>query len=432
VERERGQCERRQRTATVVSTDGHCGARIQDYKPYLEARYHDEFDAWAASYHYPWADVDLDRPPNERRGPASFNAPLSWESAERLTYTESQGNAEILFPNTAPPFIPSGSISAPGPRSREEYEHRMAGLRAHNRWLAEFCADAPGRRAGIAQIFLDDVGAAVEEVRWAKDAGLMGVLLPADHTLKMANLYCPWFDAFWEACADLEMPVHRHGVTQCESAAEGGDAAPWVSRIEAPFYHLRAIPHMLTAEVFDKFPKLRFVTTEALVTTTLPTLLKTLDSMYQSATDGRTFNPQTMVAAHKLTRKPSQAYAANCYLGGPMDLRATYEAGTPNLMFGADLPHSEGTSPFTAEALRVMLSGLPAEDIRKIAGLTAMDVYGFDHDLLRSVAERVGPTLAQVQTPLGDDEWPRFPKDTRCLTFARDTQALVAPSASAR
>ena len=31
----------------VISTDTHAGADIGDYKPYLPAALHDEFDAWA-------------------------------------------------------------------------------------------------------------------------------------------------------------------------------------------------------------------------------------------------------------------------------------------------------------------------------------------------------------------------------------------------
>ena len=42
---------------------------------------------------------------------------------------------------------------------------RWAGLQAHNRWLADFCSQAPGRRAGIAQIMLHDVDASVARDR---------------------------------------------------------------------------------------------------------------------------------------------------------------------------------------------------------------------------------------------------------------------------
>jgi predicted TIM-barrel fold metal-dependent hydrolase len=415
----------------LISADGHCGADLLDYKPYLEKSYHDEFDDWAANYYDPWGEVESDRPPNERRGTASFNAPLSWESAERVAYTEAQGiAAEVLFPNTAPPFIPSGSISAPGPRSRDEYEHRMAGLRAHNRWLVDFCAEAPGRRAGIAQIFLDDIDAAIAEVRWAKKAGLMGVLLPGDHTLKMTNLYYPWYDPLWAVCADLDIPVHRHGVTQCESPAEGGDAAPWIASLEAGFYHARAIPHMLCTGVFERYPELKFVTTEALATAGLPKFLTGLDRMYESARDGRTLDAHSTAAARKMTREPSDYFASNCYLGGPLDLRASHDAGTPNLMFGADLPHGEGTGPYTHEALRCMLSGLSEVTVRDITSLTAAKVYGFDLDLLRKVATRVGPTYDQINTPLPVAEWPDFPRTTRCPTFATGFRPVLTGESS--
>ena len=93
----------------------------------------------------------------------------------------------MLFPNTTPPFYPSGAVTAPGPRSQEEYELRFAGVKAHNRWLADFVSEAPERWAGFAQLFLDDVDAAVAEVRWAADNGFRGVLLPNDHVQRMAQ-----------------------------------------------------------------------------------------------------------------------------------------------------------------------------------------------------------------------------------------------------
>jgi len=37
----------------------------------------------------------------------------------------------------------------------------LAGIRAHNRWLADFCGCSPERRAGIGQIFLNNVDDAI-------------------------------------------------------------------------------------------------------------------------------------------------------------------------------------------------------------------------------------------------------------------------------
>ena len=181
------------RRQVLISTDGHCGADLWDYKPYLEQRYHDAFDAWANAFRDAWADdTDQDRPPNHRVGVASAQAPLNWDPRMRLDYLDGQGiAAEVLFPNTAPPFYPSGALTAAGPRSR-------GGVRAPLRRAARAQPVARrllqrGTRAlgGFAQIFLDDVDDAIAEVRRAKEAGLRGVLLPNDHVLRMANLYYP-------------------------------------------------------------------------------------------------------------------------------------------------------------------------------------------------------------------------------------------------
>jgi len=41
----------------VISADCHGGGNIEDYKPYLASRWHDEFDAWAATYEIPYEDM---------------------------------------------------------------------------------------------------------------------------------------------------------------------------------------------------------------------------------------------------------------------------------------------------------------------------------------------------------------------------------------
>src|SRR5438309_5394617 len=148
---------------TIISADGHAGADLLDYRPYLARDWLDEFDAWAAAYVNPFEDL---QDPDV--------APKSWDSDRRQRELEADGvAAEVLFPNTIPPFFPSGSLLATPP-TRAEADRRWAGIRAHNRWLAEFCANVPGRRAGIGQVLLHDVDAAVAEVSAIKQLGLMG------------------------------------------------------------------------------------------------------------------------------------------------------------------------------------------------------------------------------------------------------------------
>ena len=68
--------------------------------------------------------------------------------------------------------------------------------------MADFCADAPGRRAGICQIMLHDVEGSVAEIRWAAEAGLTGgVLLPgAPPGSDVPPLYAPDYEPVWSVC----------------------------------------------------------------------------------------------------------------------------------------------------------------------------------------------------------------------------------------
>lgn len=405
----------------VISADGHCGADVWGYRPYLEARYREEFDGWARGYQDGWAALEEDAG-DRGLGAASFASSYNWDSARRMSVLEDQGiAAEVLFPNTAPPFYPSGAITAPAPRTAREYELRFAGVKAHNRWLADFCAEAPGRRAGIAQVFLHDVPAAVGEIRWARDHGLNGVLLPADHLLQLANLYYPEYDSIWAACVDLDMPVGRHGVICAEPAAVAGAGAPAVGLFESYIFAQRGLDHLVLSGVFERFPALKFVASEVHAAWVL-SYGRQLDRFAsQAAIPGTIPYSFGHDAISALTLAPSEYIRRNCYFGSffdQADVAARGDVGLDRLMWGADFPHSEGTVPFTRQALRVNLSGVPGTEVRQLVGGTAAECYGFDLAYLQAVADRIGPAPAELAAALPAAEFPSYPGQTVCSTFA--------------
>ena len=106
----------------IISADGHAGAPLLAYREYLEKEWHEEFDAWAAAFSDPWANLDDDE---FKPGVASQDSTFSWDGPKRQAALESQGIVgEVLFPNTAPPFFPGGVLTVGVPRTREEYERR--------------------------------------------------------------------------------------------------------------------------------------------------------------------------------------------------------------------------------------------------------------------------------------------------------------------
>lgn len=149
---------------TIISSDCHAGANHATYREYLEPSWRDEFDAWRGRYRNPFRDLQDD------------GRSRNWDDERRIREMDGQGViAEVVFPNTVPPFFPTGIITAAAPATEDEYRLRWAGVQAHNRWLVDFCDALPGRRAGLAQVFLTNIDDAIAEVRWAREVGLKGV-----------------------------------------------------------------------------------------------------------------------------------------------------------------------------------------------------------------------------------------------------------------
>src|SRR6516225_441453 len=110
----------------VISADTHAGGSHAQYREYLDPAYLEDFDAWRGQYRNPFKDLKDDR--RQR----------NWESPRRFAEQQSDGVvAEVIFPNTVPPFFPSFVLFAKPPTA-EQYEHRLAGIRTHNRWLVDF------------------------------------------------------------------------------------------------------------------------------------------------------------------------------------------------------------------------------------------------------------------------------------------------------
>ncbi|MFC8258699.1 amidohydrolase family protein [Streptomyces sp. NPDC057291] len=382
---------------TVISADCHAGADLLDYRPYLESRYHDDFDAWAAGYVNPYADLLAD------------TADRNWNSARRLAELAADGIvAEVVFPNTIPPFFPSASLMAPAP-SVEEYEQRWAGLRAHNRWLADFCADVPGRRAGVAQILLNDPAEAVREVRRTKEAGLTGgILLPGTPPGSgIPELYSQVYDPLWAVCEELDVPVNHHGGSASPPLGDE-PAARAVFMVETTWFSHRALWHLIFGGAFRRHPGLKLVLTEQ-GSGWIPGVVEMLDYYHGRlvAAASRASTAESKFGAGlaaSMGASPGEVWRDNCFVGAsfmrPHEVPLRDRIGLDKIMWGSDYPHDEGTAPYSREGLRIAYAGLPPDEIAAMVGGNAARVYGFDLSALDRIAATTGPTVDEIAEPL--------------------------------
>ena len=378
---------------TIISADTHAGANHETYREYLDSSFHEDFDAWRAKYKNPWKDLrDTDL------------RVRSWDDDRRDADQLSDGVVgEVIFPNTVPPFYP-GFVLFAGPPKPEDYAHRRAGIQAHNRWMVDFCNRKPAQRAGIGQIFLNDIDDAIADATWIKENGLRGgILLPtvAPDVTWVQPLYDPVYDPLWAALQDMDIVINLHAGTGSPNYGRF-PATPMLLISEVPFYGVRAFVHMLLAGVFERFPKLKFVFTEGSAAS-LPPLVEHLDGVIRNVQKGA-IGELKYTADDALPRLASDYFAQNVWVGAsfpaPADAAVRNVMAPDRYMWGSDYPHDEGTPPFTREHLRQVFCDVPEDEMRLILSENAAKLYDFDLEALAPLAAQYGPTVEEIHQPL--------------------------------
>ncbi len=389
-----------------ITADTHAGASIDAYRDYLEPRYRDDFDAWRGSYR------------NPAKKHIGGKKTKNWDSAERLSDLLGDGVVgEVIFPNTVPPFYASAFHVSPPP-SPPAYERALAGTRAHNRWLAEFCRDSPERRAGIGLIHLNHIDDAIEDVRWIAENGLRGGVLlplpsPSEHWLKPLNH--PDYDRLWAVIQDCDLVMNQHSGQGSPTYCEGqGAKALWA--LEMTFFVQRGYTHLIMGGVFERFPRLRYILTES-GCGWAPGLMRQMDAMYLAWKAGAIGEIDT-ARDPALKELPSFYARRNCWYGasfpGPREIKGREIVGVDKILWGNDYPHYEGSYPYSRENMRLAFSDVPEAEVRMMLGENAARLYGFDLGALRPAADQAGITPELVATPLDE-----IPADSTCLAFQR-------------
>ena len=381
------------RTA-IISVDGHVRASRAGYRPYIVRAHLDAYDAWMRQ------EESIGAPEHGGLRPG-FDATAQWDSDLRLKELENQGVvAEVLFPNGLPfdsrPEDDDGSFSRPE-LSREA---RLA----YNRWLADFCAETPGRRAGQAVISFDDIDVAVADIRWAKEHGLQGVMMPA--LLPGGTFFFdPVLDPIWAVCVELDLPISQHGGSGAPIYGPPGFAAIMTLAIEHSFFSGRSLWQMILGGVFDRFPQLKvaFVETEG---EWIGPAIRRLDRRLELGDDWTGW-AKVLERSRQFTRRARDYWVDNCYSGispctpeqVPLEELARPSAdyddfaiGCDNAMIGVDFPHFESVFADTQAEVAALTSHpeISTEAARKILCDTAAKVYRFDLESLQPDVDRVG------------------------------------------
>ena len=391
----------------LITSDTHAGGNHAQYREYLDPEYRERFDEWRGGYK---------NPSQEHYGTRKLR---NWDYDVRTADQNSQGVVgEVVFPNTVPPFFRKSIVTAQPPKPAD-YELTLAGIRAHNRWLKDFCAEDPERRAGIGLILPNDLDEAIKDIEFIAESGLRGgvllPLIPPDCTW-LKPLYDPAWDRVFAAIQDHDLVMNQHSGQGSPDYGTGPVAeAVWIT--EVAYYCQAGFRHLIMSGVFEKFPRLKYIITESGCAWVEP-LLKQMDRIHMGFKAGAIGEMTYEGMEWVLKDMPSEYAARNCYYGASFpsaaDLAGIEAVGEDHVLWGNDYPHFEGTFPYNLESLRLTFGDMPEARRRKVLGLNAAKLYNFDVEKLAPLAQQFGPTAEEIETPLPREE---IPRDSGCYLF---------------
>jgi len=396
----------------IVSSDGHVGPPVEAYRHYVDPEFRADYDDWLARYVPMWMatrpkPATLRETLSEnykrewlRNAKVAEGAAGTWNAAQRIASLDADGiAADVLFPDdqsaNSPPFLWFAREFDRAPDQEYAPALKLAGARAYNRWLAEFCAAAPERLLGLALIgSMADVAGAVAEIRRARADGLTGVLLPLIYYNTPEEPF--WndrrYDPIWATCEELGMPVHTHTGAGCPWYGDQPEA-PILYALECTLWPHRPLTFLIAGGVFERFPGLRLVLTEQ----GSGWVIEALMMMDHVVTDRK----YAFGEGRHLRLKPSEYFARQCWIGasivGRPEIALRHRIGVDRMMWGWDYPHIESADWLTPrDNLRAMMQGVPEVEVRAMLAGNAVEAYRLDRARLQPIAARIGPGVGEI------------------------------------
>ena len=257
-------------------------------------------------------------------------------------------------------------------------ELQAAMARAYNRWAEEMRETSGGRVLAAGPLPLNDVGRAVEEVRYAVEELGIRCFWARPNPFNHRTLGDRYFDPLYEILQDYDVPFATHEFMGLVGPSAGSDRfesfVEWHSCVH-PMEAQMAMLSMIVNGCFERFPKLRVAYMEA-GCGWLPSWLHRIEEHVELA--GWLETPEC-------TKDPAEYFQSNCYITTECDEHLVYhvieELGDQKILFETDYPHPDSKYP---KAVETFLGQERVSDASKARILwdNAVDFYRFPEELM--------------------------------------------------
>lgn len=285
-----------------------------------------------------------------------------WEPGERVKDQDQDGViAEVIY----------GSV---GLRlfAMTDDELRFACCRAFNDWALEYCSENPKRLIPLGMLSLEDIPAAVAELKRVAAKGMRGVMIhsEADEARPYSS---PEYDPVWAAAQDLNVKLSLHVFTaRREQKILDGPGGVLIFSATSHQPAERSIAALVLSGVLDRFPKLTIVSAENDLGW-MPYLMAKMDRKYllnKSRFGGAT-----------LSLKPSEyilRQVFSTFINEHVSPETLQAYALSNAMWASDYPHTSSTWPNSQNHIQSSFGSLAEADRRKLVHDNVARVYGID------------------------------------------------------
>lgn len=295
--------------------------------------------------------------------------PGGYDPAARLKVLDEEGIDIVML-------YPTLGIHWEGHVSDPQLAH--AYTQAYNRYIVDFCSYDRKRLVPVAHINLLDVDLAIAEATRARNTGCVGIYLSPDPASRGGRwLADPALGRFWDAAADLAMPVGFHVVAR---ENEANPIYPYLKNADpkmtsgliSTFLGLEvmiAFTQMVTDGVLHRHPRLKLAVLET-GSNWLVAWLDRMDHKFEKVVEG---------LPGASTLKPSEYFDRQCVISCDPDETQTHgvieRVGDDKVIWASDYPHIDAEMN-VLNSLKTQIGALPEESQNRILGGNCVRFYG--------------------------------------------------------
>jgi predicted TIM-barrel fold metal-dependent hydrolase len=345
----------------LISADDHADLTHEAVKRFLDAKFHDAYDAGVAEFRAGMgatASVTSNNrwreqhPELDDGGPVGMGANRNHAAFGRPGHTDPIARLEDMDTDGVDASVTFCEVSA----FRYLYLIKNGwaeSTRAFNLALQEFASPAPHRLIMNPQIPIHDIDVAVAEVHWAASEGFKSLQLPVfPAELGLPDYWDSRYDPLWSAITAVDLPVTFHiGMNTALEAIALRDPTPQKG-IFVPQVAMstgEAYGHLVMTGLLARFPELRIVFVEPGIGWSAWWLNIADDFVLRQ---GYTFPG--------LTELPSHYFRQNIHLtfvDEPNVVRYGQEClGIENVMWSSDYPHPVSSWPKSRHVVEEMFA----------------------------------------------------------------------------